>query len=208
MTWCLTQKQQSVIGWHHHLVWGSLHTCQCYRVWPLIPRTLRCTVPVPVCSHSPVVCSSHYYIMVFTNWRHLSLSSSRLCVFNTCTACWNTPTHAVALSYTYLCSRTSFSSLWKDVGVFTISALGCQGEKKPKTYRGFSIFCPSCSLIPYLFLTYSSSHILYSISIFMYFIHMYNWVVLVWITCFFGGMYHLATGEFCKDADEELVCTE
>lgn len=85
------------------------------------------------------------------------ISSAHYCVFNTCATCW-TVLH-------FLCSKTSFSSQWKDVGVFTISALGYLRENMgdeipsalPATYilslvsahptpilLPFSLFAKSC----------------------------------------------------------------
>lgn len=125
---------------------------------------LQCTTPltralfvcVPAFTHRlqyqsapapPILPSLALWITGVTRGTFICLALS--CVFNMCPNCWTVRSgselHCPTIS---LCStRTSFSTQWKDVGVFTISALGYLRGK----IWGVSQYiypCPSCSPHP------------------------------------------------------------
>lgn len=98
---------------------------------PLLTRALF--VCVPAFTHRlqyqsapapPILPSLALWITGVTRGTFICLALS--CVFNMCPNCWTVRSGSELRCPTIsLCStRTSFSAQWKDVGVFTISALG------------------------------------------------------------------------------------
>lgn len=84
------------------------------------------------------------------------LSMANISVFNT--TCWTVLSRYRCIVLHFLCPKTSFSSRWKDVGVFTISALGYWGKIWG---MNFSSALPATYFLPIVrnpSHVYSSSH--------------------------------------------------
>lgn len=130
-------------------------------LWWLIPTLLQCTplltralfVCLPAFTHRlqyqsapapPILRSLALWITGVT--RGTFICPALDCVFNMCSSCWTVRSgselHCPTISLRS--TRTSFSAQWKDVGVFTISALGyLKGNIWGSKYRSLPFLLPT-----------------------------------------------------------------
>lgn len=110
-------------------VWGSLYDCQCCHMLQLNTYLCLLLCLLTHCSVLDGAAPSTATCFYVSGFLVSLLNGTFICVQHV-SSLLNHVEFLLLHCLNPLCSKTSFSSGWKDVGVFTISALG-NWEKKP-----------------------------------------------------------------------------